>query len=610
MLLAHKGVFLKRLLMIVLIVLSVLLTMGVMVISAQTQIAGLVKVKQVGLEIKRSGTEDWVSISTESIIGAGDLLRTSATGEAEILLFNRNGLIQLMPDTELSINRLERTEQGFLVAIGLLRGRTHQILVPVPEQYIGYEFSTSATHVVTAGGIFDLWVDETQYTNVLTEDGIVYVGTQRAKLTQAQGIRAEANGVLSPVTPAQSVEQLLASIDGVPARFITNADIQLNLRQGPNANTELLGTLFPQQIERVMGISTDGQWYRVRHGTGYAWVSKQGMEIATETEHLVSYRADHIETLVAAETAPVASQVPASAETTLDPSVILQTFSYAELEVIARINEWRIAEGGWPLKPNPTLRDMALAQGNYLLSLSVLPDDLHTDAQGRNPRERALDPAFKWPHYAIKERIAIGENIYIGNNVNLAITYWQNSPIHREAATSTNYREVGAAVLPHPLGNIYVVVFGARPNILPALLDPVSDTLYLSAESYRYAAPGDWLTSVQGFQFIDSVLSPVDNSAWQPYNRQLDSPEAQNFVIAYQGDEKKLLMTNFNPIEDIAWLPNNLPNLQAPEQANASADQDSRLEVPQLSLNNPTSVPRVGGFEYFITNTPAPAIGG
>lgn len=81
--------------------------------------------------------------------------------------------------------------------------------------------------------------------------------------------------------------------------------------------------------------------------------------------------------------------------------------------MIARLNEWRIAQGGSSLKPNTTLRDLAYAQGKYLLTLVRLPDDLHIDAQGRNTRQRAVSDEFKWPHYASPKRVAIGENIYI-----------------------------------------------------------------------------------------------------------------------------------------------------------------------------------------------------
>jgi uncharacterized protein YkwD len=578
----------KYLALIMLLALSV----GWWSVSAQTQIAVLVKVGQPGLDILRSGTQDWVAVTMESVVGSGDRLRTNGNGQAEITLFDGSALIALKPNTELSINRMERTEQGYLISFGLLNGHIHQTLIPVPETYVGYEFSTPTTTVVTAGGVFDLWLDANQNTSVLAADGAVYVGAQRTQLVANEGIRASADGAQSEIIAARTAAQLSASIDGVPARFVTDADVQLNIRQGPNARTELLGTILPSEVTRVMGVSEDGRWYRVRNGRGHGWVSRSAFEVELDAQNLVAYPADHIERQVVAEAAPTNS--PATAQTVANTaqmgSAVMQTFSRDEIEVIALINEWRIGVGLWPLKPNSILRDMAYAQGRYLLTLAQLPDDLHIDSKGRNPRERALDPAFKWPHYLGSDRMAIGENIYIGNNVRGAINYWQNSPIHRQATESNGYREVGVAVLPHPLGHIYVVVFGSRPNVLPILLDPTSGTLYVSSEAYRFASPGDWVSSVSSLQFIPNVLSPVDNSAWLPWARSTSRPPMEAFTVAYQGDANKLVMVNFDPASDVAWLPANLPNAAGEVAVSANAQAapaptatPALLAIPQMS---------------------------
>jgi uncharacterized protein YkwD len=576
------------------------LGLGWLISSAQMQIVGLVKVSQAGLEIRREGTEAWVTVSAESIIGMGDVLRTSGTGQAEIALLDRNTLIQLRPNTELAINRLERNEQGYVTAFGLLRGGLRLELRPIPDTYVTYEFTTPSTTLLTAGGIFELWADDDQSSSVLVSDGLVYVGAQRLELRAAQGLRASLGGVLSEVQQASSAEQLRAGIEGVTAQFRSEGDIQLNVRRGPSSRSELLGTIFPNQIERVMGISQDGNWYRIRQGQGYGWVSQGSLRVSVDRRALATYPADHQEAPGGAQVA-AAAPTPAPAPPAAQPgSAILQQFTRDELALIARLNEWRISTGTWPLKPNSTLRDMARAQAQYLISLPSLPDDLHADAKGRGPRQRALDPAFQWPHYATSERVAIGENAYVGASLDRAIGYWQNSQIHREAATNPGYREVGVAIVPHPLGSLYVVVFGARPNVLPALLDPASGTLYISAESYRFAAPGDWVNSVNGVQFIPSLLSAVDPNAWQPWAIRANRP-ADSFVVAYRGDANKLIMTNFNAQEDIAWLPSNLPSADQAAQAGATIP----LQVPQLG-QAATTLPASRPIDLFMTNTPSP----
>src|SRR5690606_9423262 len=99
------------------------------------------------------------------------------------------------------------------------------------------------------------------------------------------------------------------------------------------------------------------------------------------------------------------------------------------MEIIARVNAWRIREGVWPLKPNDTLKNMALQQAQYIASLPALPDDLHVDGRGLRPRERALLTPFNWPYYELPGQIAIGENAALGTP-DYALEFWQESALH------------------------------------------------------------------------------------------------------------------------------------------------------------------------------------
>jgi hypothetical protein len=124
------------------------------------------------------------------------------------------------------------------------------------------------------------------------------------------------------------------------------------------------------------------------------------------------------------------------------------------------------------------------------------------------------------------------------------------------------------------------------------------------------------VTSVRGIQFIPSVLNPVDQNGWKPWARQTTLPEMSNFVIAYQGDDSKLLMSNFNPAEDIAWLPSNLPTeggsaAAAPETVLLEVPrlETSRLDVPILSATPQGGAASTTG-SFFVTNTPIPPTGG
>lgn len=264
---------------------------------------------------------------------------------------------------------------------------------------------------------------------------------------------------------------------------------------------------------------------------------------------------------------PLASALPTTQPTEapsiiqpLTPTAELPSYDPLALEVIARLNEWRIGLGLWPLAPNNVLMQMADAQARYILSLPSIPDGggIHLDGQGHGPRERAA--VLGWPFYSQPAQISTSEIAYVGANANAAISFWQGSQIHRDTIVNPAYREVGVAVLPHPYGHIYIVSFGGRPNILPTLLDPVSGMLYLSSEQYRWSAGGTWIHDVTRIQVLPSPASNPDPNGWIPFRVMMPIPEGigPEFAVAYS-DGTVQLIVSVNRATSIAWLPANLP---------------------------------------------------
>src|SRR5215831_14604247 len=71
-------------------------------------------------------------------------------------------------------------------------------------------------------------------------------------------------------------------------------------------------------------------------------------------------------------------------------------------QVLALLNDWRIQQGLWPLKVNPTLQAMAEAQAQYVVanmgSINV-ESDYHLDALKQMPAQRAIRAPYLWPTY-------------------------------------------------------------------------------------------------------------------------------------------------------------------------------------------------------------------
>ncbi len=545
---------------------------------AQSDFVAYLTVINPTVELRRVGTTQWVTVSIESVIGPGDIVRTDNNGTAGIRLLDGNTTMTLESDTELRINRLEHNEDGYAVSIELVAGTLQQTIVGTPDAPTSYELITPTMTVLYQTGQFEVQVDPDGLTNLLVVQDTVFIiaNGQVIEVPSGSGLRTNGEGIPSAVLPAASFEQLGASLDGVAVSFATDADVQLNVRSGPNANLDTLGTIAPDTISVVNGISRDGIWYRIPFQDEYGWVSGASMDVTADTSLLVVFDMDHVEVSPPPVESPPSDDPEPVAEVETSQSSLAQTQSdftsghnKTERETIAALNAWRLEVGLWPLQPNPTLTRMARDQANYLMSFPSLPGDVHIDALGRYPRQRAVEE-YDWPAYGNTARVSVGENVYVGASTDIAISYWQGSSIHNQTVTNAAYREIGVATVPHAYGNLYVVVFGSRPNVFPALTDPTSNTLYFSGERYQYAAGGDWIATVQEYQIVPTVLSPLQDDMWLPWSGQMTLASSEPFVIAYRDDEK-LVMLQVDPQVDIAWLPANLPAEEEPPAASVPA---------------------------------------
>lgn len=226
--------------------------------------------------------------------------------------------------------------------------------------------------------------------------------------------------------------------------------------------------------------------------------------------------------------------------------------------IIARLNAWRMSEDVWPLKPNDTLEALALEQAHFITSLPELPDDLHIDSRGLNPRERALLTPYSWPHYQLPTQIAIGENAALGD-VEYALEFWHESDTHKKTALNPAYREVGVAAVPYRNSTLFIAVFGARPDVLPALVDPRDGrTLYLSNERFEYAHFNDSVQTVKTIQVFDSAGRPLYDEPVAWTDRLAVPADAGNSVFILSTDGEHEVISPVDLTRDQVLLPDKL----------------------------------------------------
>jgi uncharacterized protein YkwD len=218
------------------------------------------------------------------------------------------------------------------------------------------------------------------------------------------------------------------------------------------------------------------------------------------------------------------------------PSGISQNASEARW-IHAQINRWRLGLELGPLVYNDTLEAMAIAQAEYVLSLPRWPENVHAGRNNEGPRIRARYAPYNWPTYGAAEQIAIGEIAWLGTRDD-AMSFWHGSYVHRTTATNAAYREIGVAALPGGRGSLFVVVFGARPNVLPALADPDTNTLYLTDEEYDRGSGAGWIRDVSEVRLFDEAGRPVTDG-WVPWQSKLPIPENAGeslYVLYRDGD--------------------------------------------------------------------------
>lgn len=256
--------------------------------------------------------------------------------------------------------------------------------------------------------------------------------------------------------------------------------------------------------------------------------------------------------------AVVITPLPTSVEVN-ESLVLTPPYDETRMVMIAMLNQWRIREGLWPLQINDILMQMAQDQADYLIGLPALPrgGDLHLGRQGEYPAQRAVG-SYGWPSYGSAARTAIGEVAYVGRSERSAYEYWNTSSIHSNTILSSAYREVGVGVVLHPYGQLFIIVFGARPGILPVLVDPVNERVYFSDERYQYASGGKWFQKAQQVQYLVSEGSALLPDEWMTWTLSLSRQiTPAPFAVAFT-DGQNTIVSTVNPAVDVVWLPDTL----------------------------------------------------
>jgi uncharacterized protein YkwD len=269
-----------------------------------------------------------------------------------------------------------------------------------------------------------------------------------------------------------------------------------------------------------------------------------------------------------------------------------QRDAHAELEMLARLNEWRLSRDLSPFKRNATLDALAMLQASYVSTLRPYPDGvaIHRGRTGDLVKDRARWQPYNWPTYGRPDQIAI-EEIAAVRTLDGAIDFWHESATHRRAATNPAYREVGIAAIPVRRDSyIYIVVLGSRPGVLPALYNPQKRMIQMTRERYPYAIGYPGLKTPNKVRFFDDAGRPLRDGEWMDWAPEMPVPAgAGRKVYMLLSDGTYDALTEVELSSDVVWLPAMVPTI-TPTPSPTATLTPSLTPTPRIT-NTPTITP-------------------
>ena len=266
--------------------------------QAQDELVATLEVFNAGVEIKRAGTDLWLPVSIESLVGQGDSIRTDETGEALITFFNDGTFSELDPESEIVITEFVGDDEDFSLTLEILRGITHQQFEKLLDKNANssYQVVTPGITMTVRGTVFAVRVEETGRSALITTDGLV--SANKTPVEVGFGVRAESDGALSDVVPATNFDELDAALDGCAANKALSGDILFVVRRAPSTDSQIITTLTPDEIQEAFGVSEDEAWYRIPIDNPlfeYGWVSADLIELGGNCSMLREFPNTHVE---------------------------------------------------------------------------------------------------------------------------------------------------------------------------------------------------------------------------------------------------------------------------------------------------------------------------
>ncbi len=260
-------------------------------------------------------------------------------------------------------------------------------------------------------------------------------------------------------------------------------------------------------------------------------------------------------------------------------------------DLATRINRERISRGMIPYALNAKLNSAAQVQANDMARTGKYS---HIGSDGSTVFDRVARAgygAYSWGR-------RLGENWAWFHDPQTAMQMWMGSAPHRNNILHAVYREFGIGVAAAQNGGfIYVVDFGAEPNVLPVFIqDGASDTtlqkITITLSNEDYASSGDGANTIgKATQVQISSSANFSGAQWQPYTSKfgwtLTPGDGTKTIYVKYRDARGRTVTSsdsinadLSPIQDSSPTPK--PTLKASPTSTKLKPTPTRTPTPKL----------------------------
>lgn len=246
--------------------------------QAQTEYAALLRVDNGRVQILRANTQEWITlpVGAEAPFGVGDVVRTDFFGRAWITLLDESATVFVLPTSDLTLRQFSADENQTAQVAFSQNGR---VIYQVADstRFTSFQVIGDYLTVWQPADLFAVQTLETQASVIVAEgEAIITQENTRARISATPniGVRGDQIGISAPIRLSNPTT--FAQLDGVLAGCVgviqTRNQRDLNVRVGPTENYDVIGTIRNGETVYLMGVSPNGERYRVVYESHFGWI--------------------------------------------------------------------------------------------------------------------------------------------------------------------------------------------------------------------------------------------------------------------------------------------------------------------------------------------------